>query len=199
MNCLPLVGSDTERNHLGRWSVAHLSCWKLQGMVSQFSELLHHNSDTVSKRLCSLECSGKDYLQYECRIIQHFAVSCYKSIRVWYVCVCGGTTNMWPCGHVCVLAGSQLAACEVCRLVLIRLLTVWPWSLSQDEISWLTDSSLSHLIDRGVDRICLPGAASIKRRACTQMSLTWMYCIQVTCTPTKWWTNTITCLPSMGV
>lgn len=37
--------------------------------------------------------------------------------------------------HVCVLAGCLLAMCEVCRLVLIRLLTVRPRILNQDEIS----------------------------------------------------------------
>lgn len=70
------------------------------------------------------------------------------------VCVIPISLNTCDCEDVCVLAGCQLAACEVCRLVLIRLLTVWPWCLSQDEISRLSDSSLSQLIDRGVDQIC---------------------------------------------
>lgn len=53
-------------------------------------------------------------------------------------------------GRVGVLVGCQLAAREVCRLPLIRLLTGRQWSRNQDEISCLTDSSLSHLPDRGV-------------------------------------------------
>lgn len=61
---------------------------------------------------------------------------------------------------MCVLAGCQLAVCVACRIVLIRLLTVWPWSLNQGGISWLTDSFLSRP-HWEVDRICSWGKACI--------------------------------------
>lgn len=66
-------------------------------------------------------------------------------------------------GRVGVLVGCQSAACEVWRLLLIRLLTGRQWSRNQDEISCLTDSSLSHLTDGG--------GGSTKRKTCSQISL----------------------------
>lgn len=121
---------------------------KLWGTVFQFSQLLHHSREAVCLALLSRGTICRNAGQPK------FCSVMLKVWGYWYICAFDCSTNMWLRGHVGVLVGSQLAACEVCRLVLIRLLTAWPWSLSQDEISWLTDSSLSHLIDRGVDRIC---------------------------------------------
>lgn len=64
----------------------------------------------------------EEFLQYQVNSIS-FALVHYCAIYI----LCD-----WE--HVYVLAGCLLAMCEVCRLVLIRLLTVRPRSLNQDEI-----------------------------------------------------------------
>lgn len=122
-----LVGSNTgEELFLDKQS--------LRGIVFQNRRLLRHSEESAVLGLHRVEglCAGIGGQGIQ-NSFTFFCGVTIKSSRILACLIARQTMRRRGC--VGVLVGSQLAACEVCGLVLIRLLTARPWSLSQDEIS----------------------------------------------------------------